>query len=112
MMEDIGETDPEQMLLNGVYPASAMVSMIEDMRFWGFAEPKKGIIHLWVGKGVKRVQLMAFVAHELEHLVYGHQSSWKVTGLDREERRCDLTGAIAARTSEIVDGLLRRLTTK
>ena len=94
MMEDAGETDPDQILC-GKYTRGEMAQIIKDMGFWGYASTKEGIIHCWWKPGCARYQLVAFVCHELEHLVR------KCHPRD-EEKRCDLTGAIGVRALQLL----------
>lgn len=98
MMDEIGETDPNTMLLGGEFTADQMIENIEWMGFWGFAEPKKNQIHCWWKRGVCQEQLLALIAHELEHIARKHS---RFRG-DFEERRCDLTGAIAAKAWQLL----------
>lgn len=101
-MEMCNETDPNQLLLNGHITPDQAVEGLEDQGFWGFANPSVNEIHAWVTPTTSRRQLLVFLAHEIEHLVYRHQSAWK--SKDRmmiEERRCDLTGVIALRAYEM-----------
>ena len=96
MMEDIGETDADQLLLAGQYNFEETVSIIETMGFWGFAHPATGVIHCWWNSHCPRRQLVAFVCHELEHIVASCRPK-------DEEKRCDLTAAIAVRAMELLE---------
>jgi hypothetical protein len=102
MMEACEETDPNQLLMNGDITPDDAIAGMELQGFWGFAWFHESEVHAWVHPRTSRRQLLVFLAHEIEHLVYPHQAGWRIK--DRmmlEERRCDLTGVIALRAYEV-----------
>ena len=95
IMKEARETDANQLLLGGRLNFDDVVEMIDNMGFWGFAEPSTGKIHCWWKPRIGQRQLMAFVCHELEHVVSRCRTK-------DEENRCDLTGAIAVRAMQLL----------
>lgn len=88
IMDQCGLKDPNAMLCEGKYTADQMIANFEDMGYWGYANPKEIRIDVWWGKSTPKEQVIAMIAHELEHIV-------KSCRPKDEENRADLTGAIA-----------------
>ena len=69
---------------------------------WGFCQFSDTTIHVWWAGTTPIIKRLALVAHELEHLAGRYFKRQKADPRELEERRCDLSGAVAAKAYELV----------